>query len=244
MGRIKGSYIDKPGNDSLISREGINDEPDWHEAFEEKMEDAGWSLKHEVVRNDGEQRADFLGYHDSLNGSYNTGRWVGFELKYSDHKRRTRAGSIARQIEERYLNGSWLSSGEDVDLWVVAPYVEDSHTGDRQEMIAARNRELEASRLLTRAGFGYLHSWHPIPQIAEGRAIDIEPFPDIGDWVSTYGIPAFSGVVDPFKHTPRIRLERVSERCRAIRSGDGAFIPDRDAMNQVREKYRGGGPDE
>jgi len=247
MSRIKGTYIGKPGHNSELSNENINDEGDWHDVFQERMEAAGWAVRHEVVRNDGSERADFLAYHDSLNQSYDSGEWIGFELKYSDYERSTRAGQIANQIEEKYLNGSWLSSGEDVGMWVVAPYVEESHTGDHNDMVAARSRELEASNILCMMGFAYLNSWHPTPHInsaTHGGGGDA--FPRFEEWINTPGLPAFAGIFDPWKHT-HIRgyeAERAGAECRVMQEGESAFQHDRDAMRGIAEKYIGGVSDE
>jgi len=247
VSRIRGTYIGKPGHNSELGSENISDESDWHDVFQKRMEAAGWSLKHEVVRNDGSERADFIGYHNKLNRSYESGEWIGFELKYSDYEHSTRAGQIGRQIEKKYLNGSWLSSGEDIGMWVVAPFVEKSHTGDSREMIATRNRELEASNILCRMGFGYLNSWHPTPHISFGEyGGGGDAFPRFKEWVNTPGLPAFTGVFDPWNHSrvTGYEAEQAADECRVMQSGDSSFGFDRDAMSEVADKYSGGVDDE
>ena len=247
MSRIHGNYIGKPGHNSELSQERINSEEDWHKVFKQQMEAAGWSLKHEVVRNDGPERADFLGYHSEINTSYTDGEWFGFELKYSDYDCSTKAAVAAKQIERKYLDGSWLSSGEDVAVWVVAPYVEESHTGDATEMSAARNRELEAAELLNKTGFGYLNSWHPTPYISIDRlSSKREAFPRFEQWVSTPALPAFEGVFDPWEHAHWFTYDaqKYADQCRVKHESTKVFDYDGDAMGAVFEKYRGGVADE
>lgn len=243
MIRIDGQFFDYPGQSSHLSQENINDESDWHDAFKERMESAGWSLKHEEVCNDNNNRADFLAYHSELNRSYDDGEWVGFELKYSDSRsHRTRASQIVQQIEDKYSGESYLSSGEEVDLWVVAPYVEYSHTGKPQHMMASRHREIEAGRILSAAGYGYLHSWHPVPNIlfdnAGGR---IDPFPEYDTFVSAPNIPAFDGSFDPWAacKCDEHELERQAELTRLKHSGSGEFATHFDERSRIRERYRG-----
>jgi hypothetical protein len=235
------AWTDEPGQNTHLSQDGIEDEDDWHKSFKARMEDAGWYLKHEVVANDSETRADFLGYHSEMNRSYADGEWVGFELKYSD-TRRTRATSIAAQIERKYIDRSWLSSGENIDLWVVAPYVEGSHTGDEREMTISRHRELEASRHLANAGFAYLHSWHPVPHIACDRYSRTEAFEEYDPYVSSVDLPAFAGTFDPHKaSTPRdYEMEMNAEHARLQRSSRDVFARDRDEAQKINEKYLGG----
>jgi len=243
MTRIKGTYRSRPGYDTDLSGDNINDEPDWHDAFEKRMEKAGWTLKHEETRNDGRERADFLAYHDKLNTSYSSGEWIGFELKYSN-RQNTRMPRMAEQIEEKYLDGSWLSSGEDIALWVVAPYVEPSHTGDRAEMEVSRHRELEACNMLNHLGFGYLNSWHPLPHMVFDRYFRDDPFPEYEGYMSTPGIPAFSGAFSPFKHANcgGYEAQRMADMCRAHHSTSGAFTYDREAKGDARDKH-GPSPD-
>jgi hypothetical protein len=242
MVRVNGTWCDRPGRNTHLSQDGIENEDDWHKSFKDRMEDAGWYLKHEVVANDGGTRADFLGYHSELNRSYDDGEWVGFELKYSG-SRRTRASPIAAQIEKKYIDRSWLSSGENVDIWVVAPYVEDSHTGDEMQMAISRHRELEASRHLVESGFAYLHSWHPTPHIACDRYRHrAEAFEEYDPYVPNIDVPAFSGTFDSHKSS-RLRdyeLEMNAEYARLQRSSDDVFCRDRDEMRRIRDKYRGG----
>jgi len=243
MSRIRGNYIGKPGHASDLSHEDINDEDDWHDVFKERMEAAGWSLRHEVVRNDGSERADFLGYHSGINTSYSDGEWFGFELKYSDYECNTRAAHAAQQIERNYLDGSWLSSGEDVAVWVVAPYVEESHTGNADEMAAARNRELEAELLLNKAGFGYLNSWHPTPYISvDGWTSEREAFPRFEGYVSTPDIPAFEGVFNSWEHGfwRDHAAQRTADEFRVHHSSGNVFHYDHDEMHQTTQKYIGG----
>jgi hypothetical protein len=236
------AWTDEPGQNTHLSQDGIEDEDDWHKSFKDRMEDAGWYLKHEVVANDSENRADFVGYHSEMNRSYADGEWVGFELKHG-RGTRTRAASIASQIEKKYIDRSWLSSGESVDLWVVAPYVEASHTGDETEMAISRHRELEASNLLNRAGFGYLHSWHPTPHITSGRwSGGAEAFEEYDKFVSGVDIPAFAGTLDP--HTAssphEYQVEMEAEYARLQQSLPDAFARDRDEETKIHDKYWGG----
>lgn len=234
-------YEPVPGTPTHLSREEeIAAEGEWHSVFAERMSNSGWSLKHEVVCNHGRERCDFLAYHDELNTEYDSGRWVGFELKYSDGSS-TRALEIASQIEDKYAGESFTSSGKDVDFWVVAPYVENSHSGTRSEMIEARAREMEAAKILTRAGYGYLISWHPTPYIMvqwrHGRAL----CPRITRHHSTPGIPAFKNAYDPWKNT-RVRgyeSEMWSEVCR-LKQSDDIFTHDRRKLSEIRTEYRMG----
>jgi hypothetical protein len=206
------------------------------------MEDAGWFLKHEIVANDSRNRADFLGYHSELNQSYDDGEWIGFELKYSDTKR-TRSTQIASQIEDKYMRRSWLSSGESVDLWVVAPYVEPSHTGDEMEMAVARNREMEASRHLTNCGFAYLHSWHPTPHIACDRyRHHTRAFEQYDPFIRNVDVPAFAGTFDPFEvsNPNDYELEMNAEYAQLQQRSRDVFCHDRDEARKINDKYRGG----
>jgi hypothetical protein len=243
MARVKdGSFSDNPGGNTHLSQQNISDESDWHDAFKERMEYAGWNLKHEEVRNDNNNRIDFLGYHSDLNRSYHDGEWVGFELKYSDSHQNTRASQIVRQIDERYRGGTYLSSGEKVDIWVVAPYVEGSHTGTAQDMLVSRHREIEAADILTTAGYGYLHSWHPIPHIKVSSSYNntIEPFPKYDPYIDTPdGIPAFPGSFDPWQvcRYAEYELEEEAEYIRLKHSGDGDFSSDFDERHRIRQKY-------
>jgi hypothetical protein len=233
------AWSDEPGRNTHLSKDGIQNEGDWHKSFKQRMEDSGWFLKHEVVANDSEKRADFLGYHSEMNRSYSDGEWVGFELKYSD-TRRTRATSIAAQIENKYIDRSWLSSGEDVGLWVVAPYVEDSHTGDEVAMTISRHREMEASHHLTNAGFAYLHSWHPLPHIACDRYRHREEaFEEYDPYVPGVDVPAFAGTFDPHRaSSPRdYEIEMEAEYARLQRSSRDVFDRDREKARKINKKY-------
>ena len=98
MMRLKESWSDEPGRNTHLSKDSIESEDDWHESFKQRMESAGWYLKHEVTANNSDNRVDFLGFHSDLNRSFDEGEWVGFELKYSDYDKRTRATSAASQI--------------------------------------------------------------------------------------------------------------------------------------------------
>jgi len=244
MTRLDGEYRCTPGTNTTLSEDGISSEQDWHKAFRSRMEASGWYVKHEVTQNNGDERVDFLAYHDELNTSYTDGEWIGFELKYNDYEQRTKAGTAAAQIEQKYQDKSWLSSGEDVALWVVAPYVEESHTGKPREMTVARSRESEAMDILSKLGYGYLNSWHPTPYISfEGRST--RPFPEF-EYVSTPDIPAFIGAFDPWRHghTHEFEAQEQADMNRADQKISGAFSTDYDARTSVWEKYRNQPPAE
>lgn len=252
MVRLERPFSDVAGRDSHLCRstrdDPVQDESDWHEVFKSRMEEAGWTLKHEVVcEGTSDERIDFLGYHDSANTSYINGEWVGFELKYSDGVR-TRAKEIAKQIEEKYERKRWLSSGEEVNLWVAAPFVKGSHCGTADVMTAARNREIEAASLLSATGFGYLHSWHPTPHIKFRTLGETDAFPHMEDWVHTPDFPAFQGEFDPWRSAAvtEYELEMTSEQCEVRRKTGRCFSYDWEEEDRRRQKYlpNQGGTDE
>lgn len=215
MMRLKEEWHAEPGLQSALAKEEeVNNEGDWHDVFQRRMEAAGWTLKHEEVCNTDRKRVDFIGYHSDLNPSYEAGEWVGFELKYSDLGG-TRAVSAAAQVEDRYRDKTWLSSGEEIDLWVIAPYVESSHSINQSadermghippahKMSISRGREMESARFLNRLGYGYLFSWHTTPFISfrRGQRLGMSAaWPSFEEgFVNSMGVPAFKGGLDPFK---------------------------------------------
>jgi hypothetical protein len=241
MYRVKEKWEDEPGRDSHLSQDGIDGEDDWHDAFQERMSAAGWSLKHEEVCNNSKNRVDFLGYHNDLNTSYDVGEWVGFELKYSDRSEATRASSIVTQIDRKYRDATFLSSGEDVALWVVAPYVEASHTGSAEEMLISRHREIEAADILSAGGYCYLQSWHPTPHImaVDSLTYSVNAFESFDPYIRSPGIPAFSGDADPWKACTysEDQLMEEAEYARLNHSNGGDFHADWDEKHRINEKY-------
>lgn len=247
MIRLNEPWCVEPGTPSaLAEQESVESEQDWHNVFQERMREAGWTLKHEIVCNEDKRRADFVAYHDELNPSYDEGEWVGFELKYSDHGY-TRARSAATQIDAKYREKTWLSSGEKIDFWVVAPYVAASHSPPRwgasdhhfdgaHQMTMSRAQEAEAARLLNRLGYGYLFSWHPSPFISidEPRANEVV-YPRYEEFVNLPGIPAFEGRLDSFQvRSMEDMVPLAAAKCRVKSDGDGLTY-DRMAMAEERD---------
>jgi hypothetical protein len=149
---------------------------------------------------------------------------------------------MAKQIESKYIDESYLHAGESVGLWVVAPYVEASHTGDSREMSIARHREIEAATLLNQAGFGYLHSWHPVSHIAYDSHSRAEAFGRFDPYVPAVDIPGLNGDINPQKASGlgEYEIEQTADYARLQRSSEDAFAQDRDKRHEIWEKYHGG----
>jgi len=250
--RLNSEWHAEPGSVSaLAEEEEINNEGDWHEVFERRMQESGWSLKHEVAANQDGKRADFIGYHSDLNGSYDAGEWVGFELKYSEHGW-PRVLEAAEQIEVKYADKTWGSSGKDVDLWVIAPYVaishgsvdsadyirrESPHLRQSDRMSISRGQEIQSGRLLNRLGYGYLFSWHTAPFISFDAHPDLtDAYPAFEEgWVNSRGVPAFEGRLDPFKVSAREPMCPRAAAEATVKREDGVFAYDRQRAHEKAE---------
>jgi len=210
----------------------IESEQDWHEFLQPAMEAAGWYVVHEAVCNEGRERADFIAFHSELTDGLD-GEWVGIECKYTDSgEYGTRALEAAQQIARKYKDKTWGKAKRSIDLWVAAPYVAQSHGGDRTAVAAARGRELEACRFLNELGYGYLLAWHPKPSISFISAPD-ELRPRQADKIYTHDIPAFRAqeVLDPWERVfPHENvLDERAEMMRASRAGSGV-LKDREKL--------------
>ena len=220
----------------------IGSEAEWHDFLQESMERAGWHVKHEVTCNEDSKRCDFLCYHSKLNGSYSEGEWVGIECKY-DRGGYDSTVAAARQIDTKYRSKTWLSSGESVDLWAVAPYTAHCHRGDKREMYEARAKQIAYAEILAELGFGYLFSWHPSPGIAfDSRDVpEIEYTGEDRKYISTPGFPAFecSSRLNPWKNYhsgPGGELDEAADYVRVRRELSGMEY-DHDLMTDVWEKH-------
>jgi len=244
-------HVEPGGMSALAEEEEINNEDDWHDVFERRMRASGWSLKHEVPANQDDRRADFIGYHSDLNGSYDAGEWVGFELKYSE-RGWPRTLEAVEQIEVKYADKTWGSSGKDVDLWVIAPYVaishgsvdstdyvgrETPHLRHSDRMSISRGQEIQSARLLNRLGYGYLFSWHTAPFISFNARPDLaDAYPAFEEgWVHGRGVPAFEGWLDPFKVSGRESMCPTAAAEAAVKRQDGVFTYDRQRAYEEAE---------
>jgi len=253
--RLREPWADKPGTPSCLGAETeIESEQDWHDVFKQRMENAGWTLKHEVVCNQNQNRVDFLGYHSELNPSYENGEWVGFELKYG-RLDNSNAVSAATQIENKYRDKTWLSSGEKVSLWVVAPYITQSHEMPEVYVDQLRNHipkdhlmtesravEIQSAELLNQLGYGYLFSWHPAPHIAFATNGNNVPYPKFDTHAHMSGVPAFEGGLDPFEiHTDPAMCPTNAAECR-VKYDSGGLSYDRrrayEAYDKAQEAVR------
>jgi len=217
----------------------ITSEDEWHEFLVEALEAAGWYVKHEVKANGANRRCDFLCYHGEFNQSYDSGEWVGLEAKYCGHDFRPRGVQAAKQIDKKYRDKSWLSSGEEVDLWAVAPYTAAAHRGNGEELIAARAAEVGQARALTTAGTGYLFSWHPCPSIVfDNSLMPRQLFFGDDDYVSPIQLPAFySQETEQWSASAdEDECERLAAIVRAVRGSNG-FAVDSSAVREAEEPF-------
>jgi hypothetical protein len=230
----------------------IGSEEEWHEFLGDALERAGWYVKHEVTANNSDVRCDFLCYHSELNSDHESGEWVGIECKYRKAEYTDSPGLYAAaQITDKYRDEEWLNRGREVDLWVAAPYLNDSHRGGTNARAKARTAEIASAKILMRLGFGYLFSWHYRPGIAT-KWLDIPGSTDPrreaeSDYVSAPGLPAFrcESKADPWEsyRAHNHGCERRAEICRA--KYEPALRRPREQLSEIRDKYSGGGdPDE